>query len=237
MTTDEDPRPAPDESSFWEQPEQVEKFSAREPDRRLRDLLTSCEDPPSVRVLDLGCAGGRNTELLARRGFDVWALDASEAMVAETRRRLRPVLGPEEAADRVRLGTMDDLGAFDDATFDLVVALGVYHNARGPEEWERALDETARVLDDGGLLLVATFAPGTDLTGDGLEPVAGVEHLHRGAPAGPLYLLTAGELDDAMAGRGLHPVEGTETVEVDADPGRRITVNALYEKSPPEKRG
>ena len=31
-------------------------------------------------VLDLGCAGGRNTVLLAERGFDVWAVDASDAV-------------------------------------------------------------------------------------------------------------------------------------------------------------
>ena len=218
-------------SPFWEQPEQVEKFSGREPDHRLRELLSRFDDPADVSVLDLGCAGGRNAELLAREGFDVRALDASAAMVEETRRRMASVLGPEEADRRVRRGWMSDLGAFPAGTFGLVVALGIYHNAGSRGQWDRALSETARVLEDEGLLLVSNFAPGTDLTGEGLKRRGGDGHVHVGAPGGPLYLLTGEELDEEMARHGLRPVHPTETVEVEADPGRRVTVNALYRKS------
>lgn len=219
-------------SSFWEQPEQVEKFAGREPDHRLRELLERWDDPASVAALDLGCAGGRNTELLARRGFDVRALDASAAMVEATRRRVAAILGPEEAERRVRRGRMGDLSAFPDSIFRLVVALGVYHNARSREEWDRALAETARVLEPGGLVLVSNFAPGTDLTGEGMQPVAGAEHVYRGSPGGPMFLLPADDLDAELARHGLRPVEPTGTVEVDADPGRRVTVNGLYRKAP-----
>ena len=226
--------------AWWEAPEQVEKFAARDPDLRLRRLLPSLEGPGPVRVLDLGCAGGRNSVLAARRGFDVWALDASEAMVEETRRRLAAVLGPEEAGRRVARGTMDDLGRFPPDAFRLVVALGIFHAARSAAEWDRAVGETARVLEDGGLALVASFAPGTDLTGDGMTPAPGTRHVYRGAPSGPMFLLDAAELDAAMARHGLRPVEETETVRVESSPGRRVTVNGLYRRSetgPPAEEG
>ena len=64
-------------------------------------------------------------------------------------------------------GRMDDLGDFADGSFDLVVALGVYHCATRRGEWDSALAETARVLRVGGRLLVAIFTPETDLTGEG----------------------------------------------------------------------
>ena len=48
------------------------------------ELIEEYPDPSRVRVLDLGCAGGRNTVVLAERGFDLEALDASAAMVAKT---------------------------------------------------------------------------------------------------------------------------------------------------------
>lgn len=223
---------SPPTSSFWEQPEQVEKFAGREPDHRLRALLQRWDDPESVAVLDLGCAGGRNTGLLVREGFDVRALDASSAMVEATRRRVAGALGPEEARRRVREGRMADLSAFPDGAFRLVVALGVYHNARSREGWDAALAETARVLEPGGLVLVSNFAPGTDLTGEGMQPVAGAEHVYRGSPGGPMFLLPADALDEEMARHGLRPVEPTGTVEVKADPGRRVTVNGLYRKAP-----
>ena len=94
---------------FWEQPENVERFASRAPDKRLEVLLNEYSDPAGTRVVDLGCAGGRNTLLLAERGFDVYAIDASTAMVEHTRQRLTPLFGADGAAGRVWKGRMDDL--------------------------------------------------------------------------------------------------------------------------------
>ena len=107
-------------------------------------------EPQGKQILDIGCAGGRNAVFLAEKGVDVVATDGSAAMVARTRDRLAAVLGQEEAVSRATQAFMDATPGARDASFDLVVALGIYHNARSPEEWERALAETARVLKAGG---------------------------------------------------------------------------------------
>jgi SAM-dependent methyltransferase len=219
-----------DAHSFWEDPDRVEEFAGREPDRRLLELLDSFEGPGATRVLDLGCAGGRNTAVLAERGFDVQAIDSSSSMVARTRERVAAVLGVGEAERRVRVGRMEDLGDFASASFQLVVALGVYHNAVSDEIWDRALRETARVLVPDGLVLVANFTPRFEPYGEALRRVAGARHLYEGFDAGPLYLLAADELDAEMAPHGLVPVVPTETVETPTDSGRRVTANALYRK-------
>lgn len=217
--------------SIWEQPDSVAKFADRDPDVRLLELLDGYDDPQRVRVLDLGCAGGRNSEVLARRGFDVQALDASQAMVAHTQRRLRPILGEPEASRRVRPGRMDDLGDFADSSFDLVVALGVYHCATRRGEWDSALAETTRVLKVGGRLLVAIFTPETDLTGEGLRPVPGEPHLYDGLPTGRSFLADRKTLDAEMGRFGLAAEVSSRTVRVDTGSGQRVTVNALYTKS------
>lgn len=213
---------------FWEQPDVVESFAARDPDHRLVPLVAEYDRPADVRVLDLGCAGGRNTVLLAQRGFDVRALDTSHAMVERTRTRLAEVIGADAAADCVRVGRMDDLSAFSDHSFDLVVALGVYHNARSMTEWNAAIAETARVLKRGGRILLNQFTPDVDLTGEGVRPVEGEPGVYDGMPDGRAVLMNADDLDRAMAAHGLLPDVPSETVRVDTAEGRRVSVNALY---------
>lgn len=215
---------------FWERPEQVERFAERAPDRRLAGLLDRFPEPGGVRVLDLGCAGGRNAELLARRGFDLRALDASEAMVRRTRERVARILGPREASRRVRRGRMEDLGRFADDTFDLVVALGVYHNAGSRQAWDRSVAETARVLARGGLLLTSDFSPRSEPRGEPLRRLGDSSHRYEGFASGPLFLLEAAALDREMARHGLFPAAPTEAVRVPTDEGHRVTVNGLYRK-------
>lgn len=220
------------QESVWERTDSVQKFAKRDPDLRMLDLLAGYSDPASVRVLDLGCAAGRNTVVLAERGFDVHARDGSRAMTSHTEQRLAAILGDEKAERRVRRGAMDDLTQFDDCDFELVVALGVYHCASSREEWDRSLDESARVLAPGGRLLVAVFTPETDLHGTGIRLVSGEEHLYDGFSSGRTFLVDAETLDAQMAQRGLTPAAPTKTVSVPLEKGRRVVANALYQKTP-----
>lgn len=217
--------------SFWDRPEIVERFAERPPDDRLRAFIEAMDVAglPSFRVLDLGCAGGRNTRFLAERGVDVHAVDASPAMVDRTRARVAEVLGPSEAEERVVMGSMSHLGRFDDHSLDLVVALGVIQSAQSLREWDRTLSEIARVLRPGGRVLVANFAPDSRPEGRPLEERAGTRHVFLWRDRRPMVLMDAAEHDDAFAAHGFHPVEDTETVRVSTKGGYRFTVNAFYE--------
>jgi len=219
-------------TSFWDSPENVERFAAREPDVRLAELLRDYPEPSKTRVLDLGCAAGRNAVLLAQKGFDIEALDASPAMAAKTRERLAPILGVSEAQRRVRVGRMDSLAFAADASFPLVVALGIYHCAQSRAEWDRALAETARVLAPGGRLLVSVFTPETDLTGQGTRAVEGEPDVYVGFESGDRHVLVdAAALDREMARFGLTPLAPTRTARPKVEVGRRVSANGLYGKS------
>lgn len=218
--------------SFWDSAENVERFAAREPDVRLTELVRDYSDPSTIRILDLGCAGGRNAVLLAEKGFDVEALDSSPAMVAKTRERLAGILGVGEAEKRVRVGRMDDLSWAADAAFDLVVALGIYHCAESRDEWERSLAESARVLKPGARLLVSVFTPETDLTGRGTRAIPGEPGVYEGFDSGGRHVLVdAAQLDREMARFGLIPVEPTRTARPKVETGRRVSANGLYRKA------
>lgn len=218
------------QGSFWESPDVVRRFAERDPDHRLRELAPTLR-PGETRVLDVGCAGGRNTVFLAELGVHVEALDASAPMVEETRRRLAAVVGEAEARERVRHGRMEDLSAYPSEAFDLVLGLGIYQNAATMEEWDRAITETARVLRPGGRVLVAHFTPDLDMTGDGVDPVPGEPHVFTGLADGRAVLLYQDELEEAMGRHGLAPAVPSRTVVVETNPGRRSTVNALFERT------
>ncbi len=220
----------PDAAAFWEDPARVAEFAAREPDLRLLELMPQYADPRATRVLDLGCAGGRNTEPLFAAGFDVVAVDASSAMVAATRARIAPLAGAAAADRRVFTARMDDLSFAADGSFDLVVALGVYQQAQGEAEWTRALAETARVVGAGGRVLVANFAPGTGPRANPPALVAGTRFVYAGLADGRACLLDADALDREFARSGFAPAGPTATVDRSSEESRRITVNALYRK-------
>jgi SAM-dependent methyltransferase len=220
---------ATDGTPFWERADVVGRFAAREPDLRLAALAATFATPARTRTLDLGCAAGRNTLFLAARGFQVLAVDASEAMVRETRERLAAsrLDGP---GVQVRVGRMERLDGIEDGSVDLVIALGVYHQARDRAAWEGALSATRRVMARGGLLLVASHAPGTRYEGDDARPVPGEPHVYEGYSSGRVFLVDAPELDREMAGHGFHPLLPTRTSVVEDDSSRRVTANGLYVK-------
>ena len=220
----------PQSNPRWEDPETVAEFVTREPDHRLAELLEATDSPSGLHALDLGCAGGRNAELLARKGCSVLAVDLSPAMVEATRRRLAPIIGQSEAEERVSRSSMGDLSHIQDGSIDLVVALGIYHQASSLEEWNLAIGETARVLRQGGRLLSAQFGPGTDLTGEHGHRVEGEDHVHMIREGSKVVLLDSEELDRRMAAHGFVPISPSATVERPHEPaGRRVTINALYQ--------
>ena len=87
---------------------------------KFRRTLEICGEGPLGRVLELGCAVGSFTELLAPRATEVLALDVSPAAVAQVARRLRD-------DPHVRVEAMTIPAEFPGGTFDLVVASDVLY--------------------------------------------------------------------------------------------------------------
>ena len=216
---------------FWNDPERVDEFAKRDPDHRLVELIKDYSEPSRLRVLDLGCAGGRNAVFLARHGFDVYAVDSAQAMVERTRAELAATVNGEEAERRVLQGEMKDLSRFESGSVALIVALGVFQQAQSVNEWHRSLAEAARVLSAGGRCLVANFGPGTGSVDRKPELIPGTKFVYSGMRYGNACLLTVAQLDEEFARVGLTPEVPSQQVEREADGQRRVTVNALYKKA------
>ena len=105
------------------------------------------------RALDLGCGFGRNAVHLARRGFDVEAVDYSEAAIAWGR----------EAAQQAGVGiafVRSDVFELQpaEAAYDLVYDGGCFHHI-APHRRAQYVDLVVRALRPGGTFGMTCFRP------------------------------------------------------------------------------
>jgi SAM-dependent methyltransferase len=142
------------------------------------------------RVLELGAGSGRLAIPLAQRGLDVWAVDASAAML--DRLRAKP------GADVVH-PVLDDMASLaapelnQDQGFGVVLcAFNTLFNLTDTDAQRRCLSRVAEVLAPGGRLLVEAFVPPPP--GDPGGPAAAVEPRHIGLDE---VVLTVSRVDPA----------------------------------------
>ena len=104
--------------------------------------------PPTGRILDHGCGGGRTSVPLHELGYAVTAVDLSDVLIGAAKKRFPYV--------DFRVGSYSDM-EFDNEYFDVVL---ISHNgldyAHPEEERNKALRECARVLKKGGKLVFSS---------------------------------------------------------------------------------
>ncbi len=132
------------------------------PEERLkfRRTLEVCGDAARGRVLELGCAVGSFTELLAPQASDVLAVDVSPAAVAQVRRRM-------ESHPHVAARAMQVPADYPDGPFDLVVASDVLYYL-SVAVLRRCVARIEASLSEGGAFVSVHYVPrmGSVLDGD-----------------------------------------------------------------------
>jgi 2-polyprenyl-6-hydroxyphenyl methylase/3-demethylubiquinone-9 3-methyltransferase len=125
-------------------------------------------------LLDIGCGGGLLSEPMARLGFAVTAVDASEEGLGAARAHAAE-LG---LAIDYRCATAEALLAEGAWPFDVVLNMEVIEHVADPAAYLR---DTARLIAPGGLMILATL--NRTLKSLALAKV-GAEYLLRWVPAG-----------------------------------------------------
>jgi 2-polyprenyl-6-hydroxyphenyl methylase/3-demethylubiquinone-9 3-methyltransferase len=165
-----------------------------------------------LRALDVGCGGGLICEPLARLGFQMTGLDASERNVSFARLHAQTTGLDLD----YRAGTAEELIASDEAPFDLVISMEVVEHVVDPGDFLR---NCAALTAPGGLMIVATL--NRTLKALALGKVA-AEHLLRWLPAGThdwRKFVRPDEVRAHLQGAGLQ-IEGPFGAKLDPLAGR-----------------
>jgi len=198
--------------------------------------LARFERDPAVRrpfeglsALDIGCGGGLVAEPMARLGFAVIAVDASEDGIGAARAHAAE-LG---LSIDYRCATAEALLADGAGPFDLVLNMEVIEHVADPGAYLR---DTARLLAPGGLMILATL--NRTLKSLALGKVA-AEYLLRWVPAGThdwRRFLAPAEIRGFLAGQpyavdgpfgvAFDPRSGGWTRSADADVNYMMTIAA-----------
>lgn len=164
---------------------------------------------PGSKVLDVGCAAGRDTRLLKDMGFDVVGADLADKLLAiakESNPDIRFV-----KADMRKL-------PFEDQSFDALWVSAVLHHL-DRADMPSALKEFKRVLAEHGILYVHTKAGSGALTTREQTVLGGEREFE---------LITCEELEQMLDACGFAKLR-LEEKESKSRPGLRW-INAYYQK-------
>lgn len=185
-------------SPRWEDPRTVAGFVQGSPNANLvafaRGVLAV---RPDAACLDIGCGAARNAVPLAQAGFRVTATDLSQPMLDAARERVRAA-GVESRVE-FALCSMAPL-PFADASFDLVVAHGIWNLARSDAEFRAAVAEGARVATPGAGLFLFTFSRRT--LADDARPEPGQNFVHSSFNGEPQCFLTEEQILEELGRAG-----------------------------------
>ncbi|MBY0309855.1 class I SAM-dependent methyltransferase [Patescibacteria group bacterium] len=138
---------------FWNSRKNVQYFKDKPADPRIEKRLIEFRQNSATHVeaLDLGCGGGRHTELLVTLGFSTHAIDLNPQMLRCTKDRV----GGNNIITLKRASIIKL--PFRNNFFDVVVTTGVLHQAKNITEYQLAICELSRVVKQGGLVCLNIF--------------------------------------------------------------------------------
>lgn len=169
------------EDEFWNQKNTVLSFANRLCSKYITDEIDRiCSTDNIFNVLDVGCGGGRYSRYIKNKRLHVIAVDKNSAMVDIVKN-----YGIEAIKCK-----MDNM-CFENNTFDLVLSIGVLHNATSLKEYKAAVNEIYRVMKPNAHCLLSIFT--NSIITDDLKYIGDYKYIFdNGRP--PMILLSKDQI-------------------------------------------
>jgi len=104
----------------------------------------------SCKTLDLGCANGFLSSILAQRGFDTYGMDVSNQLIRLAVQRMSQYF--DDAEKRFSLYENDNL-PFAGSSFRLVTMIGVFPYIKNQKEY---VHTAYQIIEDGGYMIASS---------------------------------------------------------------------------------
>ena len=137
----------------WEKLHTLPRFRPRYPNIDVVRFLFNgfCNDREkrkNLKILDIGCGGGRHLKLFAEQAFDVYGCDFSAEGIEQTKK----MLNENSLTAKLKLGNMSRI-PYKDNFFAGAVSFGVYYYST-KDEMKKSISELYRVLKKDGKALI-----------------------------------------------------------------------------------
>ena len=117
-----------------------------------------------AKILEIGAGTGRYSHALARKGYEVDAVELVEHNISIFRQNTLP-----DEPVTVRQGDARDLSDFEDDTYDITLLLGPMYHLYTKDSAMQALREALRVTKPGGTLFVSYCMTDPSIIGYGFK--------------------------------------------------------------------
>ena len=140
-------------------------------DDHIVDFIEYYNFEKNLKVLDCGCADGRNSEYLINEGFDVTGVDFSQTVIERTQKRL--------PKGKFLTGDIRKLDKIESNSFDFLIDAGALH-VNFPKDIISIIEEYHRILKPSGKMFIRVFNKNDDtpnpifpVNAEGTMPVFG----------------------------------------------------------------
>ncbi|MBE6583362.1 MAG: class I SAM-dependent methyltransferase [Ruminococcaceae bacterium] len=99
------------------------------------------------RILDIGAGAGEYSFYFARRGFEVCALELTDANIKSFRSKLK-----EDDKIELTQGNAVDLSMYEDESFDIVLLFGPLYHLHSDKDRQKCISEAKRVCKRDGVI-------------------------------------------------------------------------------------
>ncbi len=203
-----------DKKIYWQEQTTNIAFSNKEPSKYITDVLEKI-DLKNKNCIDIGCGGGRYTKYLQKREANVLAIDKYPEMIGNVYSQKINFINCD----------MNNIPVKDDS-YDLVLSIGVIHNAITVDEFYKSIDEIYRIANESGNVVLSLFT--NDIITDDLIEYG--PNLYKIKNRPPMVLFSKEQITKILKEKNLHIVKVIDEHITDVGGGKRNVYTLLLEK-------